>query len=365
MILTEENVLLSLKKVDDPDFKKDLVTLNMIKNIVIGNNQLQFTIELTTPACPLKEKLETDCRNVILEDFGSETEIEIAFTSRVTTPRAKMDILPGVKNVIAVASGKGGVGKSTVSVNLALGLAKSGATVGIIDADIYGPSIPMMLGLRGMKPGIKEVDGKHKIIPIEIENTKVLSIGFLIEENQAIVWRGPMVASALKQFVTDVIWGELDYLIVDLPPGTGDIHLSLIQNLPVTGAIIVSTPQEVAIADAKKAISMFQMDSIALPIIGIVENMAYFIPPDMPEKKYFIFGEGGAKKMSEDYKIPFLGYLPLISNIRKDGDNGTPSILNENSNECDSFEELVNNVARNIAILNQSKIKSHEEFINT
>ena len=185
-----------------------------------------------------------------------------------------MDILPGVKNVIAVASGKGGVGKSTVSVNLALGLAKSGATVGIIDADIYGPSIPMMLGLRGMKPGIKEVDGKHKIIPIEIENTKVLSIGFLIEENQAIVWRGPMVASALKQFVTDVIWGELDYLIVDLPPGTGDIHLSLIQNLPVTGAIIVSTPQEVAIADAKKAISMFQMDSIALPIIGIVENLS-------------------------------------------------------------------------------------------
>ena len=178
------------------------------------------------------------------------------------------------KKIIGVVSGKGGVGKSTVSVNLALGLAKSGATVRIIDADIYGPSIPMMLGLRGMKPGIKEVDGKHKIIPIEIENTKVLSIGFLIEENQAIVWRGPMVASALKQFVTDVIWGELDYLIVDLPPGTGDIHLSLIQNLPVTGAIIVSTPQEVAIADAKKAISMFQMDSIALPIIGIVENMA-------------------------------------------------------------------------------------------
>jgi ATP-binding protein involved in chromosome partitioning len=174
-----------------------------------------------------------------------------------------------------------------------------------------------------------------------------------------------MVASALKQFVTDVIWGELDYLIVDLPPGTGDIHLSLIQNLPVTGAIIVSTPQEVAIADAKKAISMFQMDSIALPIIGIVENMAFFTPPDMPEKKYFIFGEGGAKKMSEAYKIPFLGYLPLISNIRKDGDNGTPSVLNENSIESVSFEELVNNVARNIAILNQSKIKSHEEFINT
>lgn len=363
MLINKQDILKTLSRVLDPDFKKDLVTLDMIKDIIISNHELQFTIELTTPACPLKEKLEQDCRKAIFEDYGDKIKAEIAFSSKVTTPRDKMDILPGVKNVIAVASGKGGVGKSTISVNLALGLAKTGATVGIIDADIYGPSIPMMLGLRGMKPGIKEVDGKHKIIPIEIENTKILSIGFLIEENQAIVWRGPMVASALKQFVTDVIWGELDYLIVDLPPGTGDIHLSLIQNLPVTGAVIVSTPQDVALADAKKAIAMFQMDTIALPIIGIIENMAYFIPPDMPEKKYFIFGEGGARKMAKDYKIPFLGYLPLISEIRADGDNGTPTILQNGTTACEAMEELVNNVARNIAILNRSKININEDVV--
>lgn len=354
MNISEELVLTTLSRVEDPDFKKDLVTLNMIKDVHIQGNTLSFIIELTTPACPLKDKLEGDCRKALLEDFGANLQVDISFSSRVTSLRAKSDVLPGVKNVVVVASGKGGVGKSTVAVNLALGLAKTGATVGIIDADIYGPSIPIMMGLQGMRPGIKEVEGKHKIIPIEIEHTKVLSIGFLVDEKQAIVWRGPMVSSALRQFVTDVIWGELDYLVVDLPPGTGDIHLSLIQNLPVTGAVIVSTPQDVALADAKKAIAMFQMEQIAVPIIGIVENMAYFIPPDMPEKKYYIFGENGAKRMAEAYKVPFLGHLPIYAEIREGGDEGNPVVL-KNSVAGTIFDELAQNVARNIAIINAAK----------
>lgn len=251
-MISKEKVFEALGQVIDPDFKKDLVTLKMVKDVEIDHNELRFTIELTTPACPLKDHLKSESEKAI-RGTGFDGEITIHFTSRVTTRRTDLNLLPGVKNIISVSSGKGGVGKSTVAVNLSIQLAAQGAKVGLIDADIHGPSIPIMLGLKGARPEVKEVDGKHFIVPIEKFGVKILSIGFLVDEKQAVVWRGPMVSSALRQFVTDCIWGELDYLIIDMPPGTGDIHLTLVQTVPVTGAIIVTTPQDVAIADAKKS----------------------------------------------------------------------------------------------------------------
>ncbi len=351
-MILKEKVLSALKKVIDPDFKKDLVTLNMIKDLEVSNDLISFIIELTTPACPLKDHLEQECRKYIKEEVSNTIEVKIDFSSRVTTLRDKKDVLPGVKNIVIVASGKGGVGKSTVSVNLALGLAKSGAKVGLIDADIYGPSIPTMFGLRGQKPTLKKVEDKHKIIPIEKWGVKVLSIGFLIDESQAVVWRGPMVTSALRQFVTDVLWGELDYLIIDMPPGTGDVHLTILQTMPVTGAVVVTTPQDVALADARKAISMFSMEGLKLPILGIVENMAYFTPPELPGKKYFLFGQGGGKDLAVTLDIPFLGELPIEQTIREGGDEGYPAALKKEEDAAVAFDRLSQNVARNIAILN-------------
>lgn len=353
--LNKDNLLQTLSRVDDPDFKKDLVTLKMIDNIEISPDSIKFTVVLTTLACPLKDKIMQDCIDAIEEDWGSDRKIEIDFDSKITTRRNETkDLLPGVKNIIAVASGKGGVGKSTVAVNLAISMAKNGAKVGLIDADIYGPSIPLMLGLKGKRPKVEEHDGKHYILPIEQYGVKCLSIGFLVDEKQAVVWRGPMVSSALKQFVTDCIWGELDYLILDLPPGTGDIHLTLAQTIPLTGSIIVTTPQEVAIADARKAIGMFQMPNINVPIIGIVENMSYFTPPELPDKKYYIFGKEGGKKTADEYDLPFLGQIPIEEKLREGGDIGKPSILYGNEIVQKSFSNLAANTERFIAVRNAS-----------
>ncbi len=352
--LTNEAVLQALRHVNDPDLKRDLVTLNMIADIAIEGNKLNFTVVLTTPACPLKDVIKNDCLDAIEKYIGPEVEVYLAFDSKVTTKRDKKDVLPGVKNIIAVASGKGGVGKSTVAVNLALGLAKNGSSVGIIDADIYGPSIPLLLGLKGKRPGVEEVDGKHKIIPVEAHGLKVLSIGFLVDERQAVVWRGPMVSSALRQFVTDCIWGELDYLILDLPPGTGDIHMTLVQTVPVTGALIVTTPQDIALADAKKAIAMFKLDDIKVPVLGVVENMAYFTPPDMPDKKYYIFGQGGGKELSEQFEVPLLGQIPIIEDIRSAGTDETPALLGDNELLKSSFMDLAVSTERHVAIRNVS-----------
>jgi ATP-binding protein involved in chromosome partitioning len=251
-----------------------------------------------------------------------------------------------------VASGKGGVGKSTVAVNLALGLAQEGAAVGLLDADIYGPSIPIMLGMRDERPMMTQVDGKGKIVPMERFGIKAMSIGLLIDEKQAVIWRGPMASSALKQFITDVHWQELDYLVIDLPPGTGDVHLTLVQAVPVTGAVIVSTPQAVAAADARKAIMMFKQENIKIPILGIVENMAYFTPAELPENKYYLFGKGGAKQMAEQFELPFLGEIPLVQSIREGGDKGIPAILDDESITQEIFKELAQNVARNVSIRN-------------
>lgn len=363
--LNKETLLKTLSRVNDPDFKKDLVTLNMIDNIEIDSTQIKFTVVLTTLACPLKDKIMQDCIDAIKEDWGDNYKIEIDFDSKITTKRKEVkDMLPGVKNIIAVASGKGGVGKSTVSVNLAISMAKNGAKVGIIDADIYGPSIPLMFGLKGKRPKVEEHDGKHYILPIEQYGVKCLSIGFLVDEKQAVVWRGPMVSSALKQFVTDCIWGDLDYLILDLPPGTGDIHLTLAQTIPLTGAVVVTTPQEVAIADAKKAIGMFQMPNINIPIIGVVENMAYFTPPELPENKYYIFGKDGGKRTAEEYDIPFLGQIPIEEQLREGGDIGKPSVLYGNEILQKSFSNLAANTERYIAIRNASIKATDAPLVN-
>lgn len=350
MSITREEVLKALSYVEDPDLKKDLVTLNMIEDVLIEGNRVSFSVVLTTPACPLKSMIENACRNAILHFVSKDADLHINMTSRVTTP--KNVGVPGVKNIIAVASGKGGVGKSTVAVNLALGLAKTGAKVGLIDADIYGPSIPIMFGLEGERPKASEVNGKTRIEPIEKYGIKLLSIGFFTDPNQPVPWRGPMVSTAVKQLFNDADWGELDYLVVDLPPGTGDIHITLTQTFPVAGAVIVTTPQNVALADAKKGIGMFMMNTINVPLLGIIENMAYFTPAELPENKYYIFGKGGGRKLSEEIDIPFLGEIPLVKSISDSGDAGAPIILQENNPMAAAFFDMAERVAQQVAIRN-------------
>lgn len=352
MQITKEAILAALQTVEDPDFKKDLVTLKMVEDIKIDGNRISFTVVLTTPACPMKAQIESDCVAAIHHMVTEDAEVSVHFTSRVTSMRADLNLLPGVKNIIAVASGKGGVGKSTVATNLALTLAKQNARVGIMDADIHGPSLPLMFGLKGARPEVLEKEGKHKIIPIERFGVKVLSIGFLVDEMQAIVWRGPMVSSALRQFVTDVEWGELDYLIIDLPPGTGDIHLTMVQTMPVTGAVIVTTPQEVAMADAKKGIAMFNMGQVKVPVLGIIENMAYFTPAELPDNKYYIFGKGGGQRLADTFELPLLGQIPIVQSIREGGDLGVPAAIGDEPIAYESFEQLAQQLAQQVSIRN-------------
>src|ERR1044071_1434426 len=281
--MTKEKVLEALRNVQEPDLGKDLVTLNMVKDIVIEGNYVSFTVVLTTPACPLKEMIKNACINAVKTLVSQDAVVNVKFIANTTSNRTDpQTILPKVRNIIAVVSGKGGVGKSTVAANLALALHQGGAKVGLMDADIYGPSVPIMFGVRGERPMMKEVDGKGKIVPLERYGIKLLSIGLLVDEKSAVVWRGPMASSAIKQFVSDVLWDELDYLVIDMPPGTGDIHLTLVQTVPVTGVIVVTTPQDVALADAKKAIAMFGQAQIKVPVIGLIENMSYFTPAELP-----------------------------------------------------------------------------------
>ena len=352
-MITTEKLLLALGQVQEPDLGKDLVTLNMVKDIAIDGMNVSFTVVLTTPACPMKDLIRSACENAIKILVDKNAIPTVNFTANVVSNRKdNQATLPNVKNIIAVGSGKGGVGKSTVSVNLALALAKDGAKVGLMDADIYGPSIPIMLGIKGERPLMKEVDGKGMIVPIDVMGIKAMSIGLLIDDRQAVVWRGPMASSALKQFVTDVLWGELDYLIIDLPPGTGDIHLTMVQTIPVTGAVIVTTPQEVALADAKKAIMMFDGPQIKVPILGVVENMAYFTPAELPNNKYYIFGQDGGKRLAEMFEVPFLGQLPITMSIREGGDMGTPALLNGDEISKNAIDKVAQQVARQISIRN-------------
>jgi ATP-binding protein involved in chromosome partitioning len=351
--MTQQDILEALRKVQEPDLGKDLVTLNMIKDIHIEGRAVTFTIILTTPACPLKELMRRDCEAAIREKAGEDVAVTVKFTANTSSNRADgRSLLPQVKNIIAVVSGKGGVGKSTVSANLALALAQGGAKVGLMDADIYGPSVPIMFGVRGERPLMMDVEGKDKIVPIEKYGIKLISMGLLVDEKSAVVWRGPMVSSAIRQFVSDVYWGELDYLVIDMPPGTGDIHLTLVQTVPVTGAIIVTTPQDVALADAKKAIAMFGQAQIKVPIIGLVENMAWFTPAELPQNKYYIFGKEGGKKLADQLDIPFLGQIPLVQGIREGGDAGMPAMLGDDPITREAFSTFADNAIRSIAMRN-------------
>ncbi|OFY64979.1 MAG: ATP-binding protein, partial [Bacteroidetes bacterium RIFCSPLOWO2_02_FULL_36_8] len=350
---THESITNSLRKVIEPDLGKDLISLEMIKDIIIEGNTVNFILLLTTPACPLIEKMKSDCKNAILNDHSKDLLININTTHQVTTLRSDAgQVLPGVKNIIAIASGKGGVGKSTIAANLAVGLALNNAKVGLIDADIYGPSMPIMFNLRDAKPMLKNENGRNLMVPVEAYGVKILSIGFLVDPKQSVVWRGPMASSALRQFVTDAEWGELDYLLIDLPPGTGDIHLTLVQTVPVTGAIIVTTPQEVSLADAEKGLDMFASQRINVPVLGIVENMAYFIPEELPGNKYFIFGKDGGKKLAEERKVPLLGQIPLVQGICESGDKGAPIVLKTGHPMSIAFMELAKSVAQQVAIRN-------------
>ena len=358
--MTQEDILKALSKVQEPDLGKDLVTLNMVRDIEINGNNVSFTVVLTTPACPLKALIEKDCINAVKESIDQNLNVVVNFTSSTTTIRAdKNSVLPGVKNIIAVVSGKGGVGKSTVSANLALALAQGGASVGLLDADIYGPSVPIMFGVRGERPMMTNVNDKAMIVPLDRYGIKLLSIGLLVNEKDAVVWRGPMASSAIRQFITDVLWGELDYLIIDMPPGTGDIHLTLMQTAPVTGVVVVTTPQDVALADAKKGIAMFGQAQMNVPIIGLVENMSYFTPAELPDSKYYIFGKEGGKRLAEEYELPFLGQIPLVQSIREGGDIGVPIMISDDEISKVAFADFAGTVARALSMRN-AHMKSEE-----
>jgi ATP-binding protein involved in chromosome partitioning len=352
MDITRERVLEALKNVEDPDLKKDLVTLGMIKDLEIDGKSVSFTVVLTTPACPMKELIHKACVNAVLHYIDEEANVNVKMTSDVSSRKNGGPLLPKVKNIIGVASGKGGVGKSTVASNLALALVKLGASVGLVDADIYGPSQTIMFNVMDAKPLIKEIDGVNKMIPIESFGVKLLSIGFFVDTSQALVWRGPMASKAVVQLFQEAEWGALDYMIIDLPPGTGDIHLSLVGAVPLNGVVIVSTPQFVALADAKKGVGMFQLPSINVPVLGIVENMAYFSPPDEPEKRYHIFGKDGAKKLAEELDVPLLGEIPLVQSICESGDSGHPAVLRENTPQAVAYMDMARKVAQQVSIQN-------------
>ncbi len=353
--MTPEKVLEALSNVQEPDLGKDIVTLGMVKDMEINGNYVSFTVVLTTPACPMKDHIKNACINAVRLLVNKDASVNVNFTSQTTTKRKDGgQILPKVKNIIAVVSGKGGVGKSTVAANFALALARGGASVGLMDADIYGPSVPIMFGVRGERPMMMPggENGKGLIVPLEKYGIKLMSIGLLVDEKNAVVWRGPMASSAIRQFVTDVFWDELDYLVIDMPPGTGDIHLTLIQTVPVTGVIVVTTPQDVALADAKKGIAMFGQAQLKVPVIGLVENMSYFTPAELPDHKYFIFGKDGGKKLAAEYDIPFLGQIPLVQSIREGGDEGVPAMMTDDTATRQAFLDIAGSAVRCIAMLN-------------
>ncbi|PZD77724.1 Mrp/NBP35 family ATP-binding protein [Mesonia sp. K7] len=336
----------ALAKISVSGEGQNMMESGVIKNINVFGTEVIVDVQLATPAMHIKKRAEDDIKKIIRQEVSQEAEVNVNITveAKKNTNEIKGKAIPGIKNIVAVASGKGGVGKSTVTANLAVSLAKNGFKVGLLDADIYGPSATIMFDVERERPLSVTVDGKSKMKPIENYGVKVLSIGFFTKPNQAVIWRGPMAAKALNQMIFDAAWGELDFLLIDLPPGTGDIHLSIMQSLPITGSVIVSTPQNVALADAKKGVAMFQQESINVPVLGIIENMAYFTPEELPNNKYYIFGEKGAKNLAEDIEIPFLGEIPLVQSIREAGDIGRPAALQEDTPVAEALKEITKKV---------------------
>ncbi len=359
MKLDKKDVLKALELITVPGEGQNMVESGAVKNIQIFGDEVEIDITINNPSLQARKKTEVEILKIIHKEVYEKAKIKINLKVEAAAAKPKINEIkgkpiPGIKNIIAVASGKGGVGKSTVTANLAVTLAKMGFKVGLLDADIYGPSMPIMFDVAQEKPLAVNVDGKSKMKPVESYGVKMLSIGFFTQPSQAVIWRGPMASKALNQMIFDAHWGELDFMLLDLPPGTGDIHLSIMQAMPVTGAVIVSTPQEVALADAKKGVAMFQQDSINVPVLGIVENMAYFTPAELPENKYYIFGKEGAKHLSEDLKVPFLGEIPLVQSIREAGDAGRPAAMQTGSEIEAAFEELTKNVVQEVVGRNKS-----------
>lgn len=349
MEINREKVLDVLGGVMEPDLRKDIVSANLVEELKLEENKIFLKVLISNPALHARKRMQEAIVFNLKNNFGDTLEVDVAFEGMAADARGKQrKVLPEVKHVIAVASGKGGVGKSTITANLAGGLAKAGYRVGIVDADIHGPSMPTMFDLVGDKPTMIDVEGVPKINPVISYGIRILSIGFFTEQDNAVIWRGPMASKALTQMFTDAHWGKLDYLLIDLPPGTSDIHLSLVQNVPLDGAVIVSTPQEVALADARKGINMFQMDSIKVPVLGIVENMAWFTPAELPENKYYIFGRDGAKNLAAGMGVPLLGQIPLVQSVRESGDVGRPAVFQENTPISEAFDELVRNFVNQI-----------------
>ncbi|NNG09468.1 MAG: Mrp/NBP35 family ATP-binding protein [Arenibacter sp.] len=358
MKLDKKDILKALENITVPGEGQNMVESGAVKNIMIFGDEVVVDLTISNPSLQARKKTEVEILKVIHEQVYNKAKItvnvKVDAPVKPKTNEIKGKPIPGINNIIAVASGKGGVGKSTVTANLAVTLAKMGFKVGLLDADIYGPSMPIMFDVAMEKPLAVNIEGKSKMKPIESYGVKMLSIGFFTQPNQAVIWRGPMAAKALNQMIFDAHWGELDFLLLDLPPGTGDIHLSIMQSLPITGAVVVSTPQEVALADARKGVAMFQQDSINVPVLGIVENMAYFTPEELPNNKYYIFGKEGAKHLSEDLKVPFLGQIPLVQSIREAGDVGRPAALQTATPIESAFEELTKNVVQEVVGRNKS-----------
>ncbi len=353
MNVSKDLIISKLKDIIVPEVNKPVS--DYVKEIKIEDKRIEVKIKLDKKASPLQNSLEKVIKNVLsdISSAGYDLNLQISsekleFQKVKVKPEAVKNPLDRVKNIIAVASGKGGVGKSTVSTNLAIALAKTGAKVGLMDADVYGPSIPLMFGVQKERPAVEKIDGKDTIIPIEKYGIKLMSIGFFVKEEDALIWRGSMATSAVKQLINDVAWGDLDYFVIDLPPGTGDVPLTMVQTIPLTGAIIVTTPQDVAVADVVKSIGMFKSNKIEVPILGLIENMSWFTPTDAPDKKYFIFGQGGGKKLAERFNIPFLGNIPIDENVVADADAGKPIILNEASPLSKSFVEVAESTVKNV-----------------
>ncbi len=356
MSISRERIEALLEKIQDPDLKKGLVSAKLVQEIIIKEDQIKVIVSISNPALHARKRMHDAVIFNLERELGKEITIQCEVNSGAVDERkSSRTVLPAVKKIIAIASGKGGVGKSTITSNIAGGLAKKGFRVGIIDADIYGPSIPTMFDLVGERPKMIDVDGKQLIEPIISLDIKILSIGFFTDQDNAVVWRGPMASKALTQMISDAHWGELDYLLIDLPPGTGDIHLSLIQTAPLDGVVIVSTPQEVALADARRGINMFKMDGIKVPIIGIVENMAWFTPEELPNNKYYIFGRDGAKNLAQGMQVPFLGAIPLVQSVREAGDAGRPAVFQSDTLMSIAFDELVDTFISQLEVINKEK----------